>query len=53
MLNTQKLLYILPDLAYLAELLPGKKEHTFQVHSFKQYNGELIRDGKFIQGNTL
>jgi len=30
MLNTKKLLYILPDLAYIAELLPGKKAHEFQ-----------------------
>ncbi len=51
MLNTLKLLYVLPDLAYLAELLPGKKEHSFQIHSFKQFNGELIKDGKFIQEN--
>lgn len=51
MLNTHKLLYVLPDLAYLAELLPGKKEHSFEVQSFKQYNGKLIENGKFITQN--
>ncbi len=51
MLNTHKLLYILPDLAYLSELLPGKKEHSFEVQSFKQYNGKLIENGKFITQN--
>lgn len=51
MLNTQKILYILADLAYLAELLPGKKAHSFEVQSFKQFNGELLKDGKFIQEN--
>lgn len=53
MLNTHKVLYILPDLAYLAELLPGKKAHSFEIQSFKQYNGELIKDGKFIQENLV
>ena len=53
MLNTQKILYILPDLAYLAELLPGKKPHSFVIQSFKQYNGELMDGGKFIEENLL
>ncbi|KUK79776.1 MAG: hypothetical protein XD95_0130 [Microgenomates bacterium 39_7] len=53
MLNTQKILYILPDLAYLAELLPGKKPHSFVIQSFKQYNGELMESGKFIYENLL
>lgn len=51
MLNTNKLIYVLPDLAYLAELLPGKKEHSFEIQSFKQYNGKLIENGKFITEN--
>lgn len=42
MLNTKKVLYILPDLAYIAELLPGKQDHTFVVQAFKQLNGSLI-----------
>lgn len=51
MLNTNKLIYVLPDLAYFAELLPGKKEHSFEIQSFKQYNGKLIENGKFITEN--
>ncbi|MCA9340844.1 MAG: LytR C-terminal domain-containing protein [Candidatus Saccharibacteria bacterium] len=44
MLNTQKLLYILPDVAYVAELLPGKKPHSFTVQSFRQINGDYVTD---------
>ncbi len=51
MLNTQKLLYILPDLAYVAELLPAKKAHTFSVQSFRQINGDFIDDNEFIDKN--
>lgn len=52
MLNTQKLLYILPDVAYVAELLPTKKEHTFSIHSFRQINGEFMTaDDDFIAEN--
>ena len=50
-MDTHKLLYILPDVAYIAELLPGKKEHTFVVHSFRQINGEFIDDNELIAKN--
>lgn len=42
MLNTHKLVYILPELAYITELLPDKKPHTFSIQSFTQVNGELL-----------
>ncbi|GIK83724.1 MAG: hypothetical protein BroJett025_03460 [Patescibacteria group bacterium] len=48
MLNTKKLLYILPDLAYIAELLPAKKEYTFTIQSFRQINGEFIDENELI-----
>lgn len=48
MLNTHKLLYILPDLAYVAQLLPAKKEYTFSVQSFRQINGEFIDETELI-----
>lgn len=48
MLNTKKLLYILPDLSYIAELLPAKKEYTFSIQSFKQINGEFINEDELI-----
>lgn len=51
MLNTSKLLYILPDLAYIAELLPGKKEHQFHIQSFRQINGEFVDDNLLIPAN--
>ncbi|HEX7017281.1 MAG TPA: LytR C-terminal domain-containing protein [Patescibacteria group bacterium] len=51
MLNTQKLLYILPDVAYVTELLPGKKEHTFVIHSFRQINGEFLDDNDLLAEN--
>jgi len=51
MLNTQKLLYILPDCTYIAELLPGKKEHEFVIQAFRQINGEFIDDNLLIPEN--
>lgn len=48
MLNTHKLLYIFPDLAYVVDLLPTKKEHTFSIQSFRQINGELIKNEAFV-----
>lgn len=47
MLNTHKLLYILPDLAYIAELLPAKKPHTFAIQSFRQINGQFMDENVF------
>lgn len=52
MLNTHKLLYILPDVAYVAELLPGKKPHSFLVQAFRQINGEYLNDNEFIADNV-
>jgi len=51
MIDTQKILYILPDLAYLAEFLPGKQPNTFTVQSFKQFNGKLMDAHKLIFHN--
>jgi hypothetical protein len=51
MLNSHKLLYILPDLAYIAELLPGKKPHDFSIQSFKQINGSLLDGNKLLTSN--
>ena len=44
MLNTKKILFILPDVAYSAELLPDKKPLTFSIQSCIQVNGSLIKD---------
>lgn len=52
MLNTKKLLYILPDVAYVAELLPGKQEHVFTIHAFRQINGDFLDDRTFIAENV-
>lgn len=51
MLNTHKLFYILPDVAYIAELLPAKKANTFSIQSFRQINGEFMDDETFISKN--
>lgn len=50
-MTSKKLLYILPDVAYIAELLPTKKEYTFAVQSFRQINGEFLDDNEFIAAN--
>lgn len=52
MLTSHKLLYILPDVAYVTELLPTKKEHSFAIHSFRQINGEFLDDNEFIAENV-
>ncbi len=52
MLNTKKFIYILPDSAYIAELLPGKKPHTFSIHAFRQVNGSFIDENEFIAENV-
>ena len=51
MVGTQKLLYILPDLAYTAELLQGKKEGEYSVQSFHQINGEFMDDDNLLPEN--
>ena len=51
MMYTKKLLYILPDTAYIAELLAGKKPHTFVVQAFHQVNGEFMNDDEFLVEN--
>ncbi len=53
MLNSQKLLYILPDVAYVAELLPGKKPHSFTIQAFRQINGEYLNENEFIAENVI
>lgn len=52
MIDSKKLLYIFPDVAYVAELLPTKKEHSFAIHTFRQINGEFIDDNEFIDANV-
>lgn len=51
MMNSQKILYILPDIVYVAELLPTKKEYTFSIHSFRQINGQFMDDNEFVEAN--
>lgn len=53
MLNTSKLLYILPDVAIIVELLAGKKPHTFAVQSFRQINGQYIGEDEFVGPNIV
>lgn len=53
MLNTKKILYVLPDLAYIAELLPSKKPNSFDIHNFKQINGDLISGNKLLVNNIV
>lgn len=53
MLNTKKLLYILPEVAYIAEVLPDKKPHTFAVQSFTQINGTFLDEDTFIPANVI
>lgn len=51
MLTSHKLLYILPEVAYITELLPTKKEHTYAIQAFRQINGDFIDENEFIAEN--
>lgn len=53
MLNTKKLLYILPEVAYITEVLPDKKPFSFVVHSFTQVNGLFLEDENFVAANII
>lgn len=53
MLNTKKLLYILPDVAYIAELLPDKKPNSFVIQNCTQVNGEFLDENEPISENIL
>ncbi len=46
-----RLLYILPDMAYVAELLPAKQPTSFAIHSFRQINGTFITEEEFLAEN--
>src|SRR5258708_6506130 len=52
MLNTLKFLYIFPDAAFIAELLPTKKPHSFAIQSFRQINGMFINEDEFLAENV-
>jgi hypothetical protein len=51
MLDTKKLLYILPDVAYIAEGIPEKKPYSFSIHSFTQVNGSFLTEDEFLAEN--
>lgn len=48
MVDVKKLLYILTDVAYVVELLPTKKAHTFSIQSFRQINGTFLDDNVLL-----
>ncbi len=47
MLNASKILLILPDVAFAAELLPGKQPNTFSIQTCSQYLSPFIEGTKF------
>ncbi len=51
MLDSKKLLYIFSDVAYVAELLPAKKQGDFALQNFRQINGEYLNNDVFITEN--
>jgi hypothetical protein len=48
-----RLLYILPEVAYVAELLPAKQPNSFAVHSFRQINGSFITEEQLLEDNLV
>jgi len=53
MLNSRKLIYLLPEVCFVAELLPNKKPHNFSIHSFRQINGQFMEDEDVITENLI
>lgn len=53
MLNTRKLIYLLPEACLVAELLPSKKPHTFAIQSFRQINGQFMDDEEVVTENLV
>lgn len=51
MLNSKRLLFILPDVAYSAELLPSKKPFSFSIQTCVQVNGTFIENNAFNVAN--
>lgn len=47
MLNSKKILFILPDVTYSAELLPDKKPLSFSIQTCVQINGTFIENREF------
>lgn len=42
MLDTRKVILILPEIAFICELLPDKKPNSFLVHACTQVNGSFV-----------
>jgi hypothetical protein len=53
MLNTRKLIYLLPEVCFITELVPGKKPHTFVIQSFRQINGQFMDEEDLVTENVL
>ncbi len=47
----QKLLYVLPEVAFVVDPIPTKKPHTFAIRSFRQINGDFLDENEFISHN--
>lgn len=43
----------MPDVAYIAELLPDKKPNSFVIQTYKQINGEFLDENECISENIL
>lgn len=48
---SSKLLYILPDVVYVVELLPAKSPANYEIHNFRQINGKFINEDEFLTEN--
>jgi hypothetical protein len=53
MLNARKLIYLLPEVCFVAELIPAKKPHTFGIHSFRQINATFMEDEELVTENAI
>lgn len=53
MLNASKILLLLPDVAFAAELLPQKKPNTFGIQNCAQFNSDFFSNAVFVDEKVL
>lgn len=51
MADTTHLLYLLPDVAYAVELVPGKEAGSFVIRDYLQVNGEFMNEDELLAEN--
>ena len=51
MADIKHLLYILPDVAYAVELVPGKDGGAYAIRDYLQVNGDFMNEDELLENN--